>query len=433
MALVEMVMPKMGESIIEATILSWLKKEGDTITEDESILEVATDKVDTEVPSIYSGVIKKIYAKDGEIVEIGKPIALIETEEEIKHPLGLDELPDDYENPAFSEIEIPTDVKPSPDNGLNQLSRPEQERFYSPLVRSIAKKENISQEELDGIPGSGKKNRLTKRDIMAYLEKKSGIKATSAHIQADKAVSTTVSIPVTAEDEIIEMDRMRKIIAERMVESKKISPHVTSFIEVDVTNMVKWRERVRTDFLNEHKVNLTYTPIIIEAVVKAIKDFPMINISVDGDKIIRKKSINIGVAVALPDYNLIVPVIKNAEQLTLIGLTFQVNDLAKRARGNQLKPDELTGGTYTITNLGSFGSIMGTPIIVQPQVAILALGAIVKKPAVIETPSGDTIGIRHKMILSHTYDHRVIDGALGSKFVKKVADYLEQFNMGRSF
>ncbi len=432
-----MVMPKMGESILEATVLHWLKQEGDEITQDESILEVATDKVDTEVPSVHSGTIKEILVKDGDIVEIGKPIALIETDEEFKHPLGLDDLPDDFEHPIDSEIETITSFsKTNFSNGFNQLSKPEQDRFYSPLVRSIAKQENISQEELDLIPGSGKKNRVTKRDIVAYVKTREfSTDADKANVAvgSGKVIPDSVKVIDSGEDEIIEMGRMRRIISERMVESKHISAHVTSFLDADVTNIIKWRERVRNDFLHEHKIKLTYTPIIIEAVIKALKDYPMVNISVDANKIIKKKHINIGVAVALPDNNLIVPVIKHAEQLSLIELTAQVNDIARRARENELKPDELSEGTYTITNVGTFGSMMGTPIIMQPQVAILAIGAIVKKPTVIETPSGDTIGIRSKMFLSHTYDHRVVDGALGGRFVRRVADYLEQFDTGRSF
>ncbi|MFC2123251.1 dihydrolipoamide acetyltransferase family protein [Bacteroidota bacterium] len=436
MALVEMVMPKMGESIMEATILSWLKQEGDEILQDESILEVATDKVDTEVPSIYSGIVKKILAKDGDIVEIGKPIAVIETDEELKHPLGLDDLPDDFEHPADSEIDTVTNLSESHFDGFNQLSRPEHDRFYSPLVRNIAKQENVSQEELDLIPGTGKKNRVTKNDIVSYLKKKgSGIPTTEKKItsKSEMVIPEPVKLVDNGEDEIIEMDRIRRIISDRMIESKQTSAHVSSFVEADVTNIIKWRDKVRNDFLSEHKVKLTYTPIIIEAVVKAIKDYPMVNISIVDNKIIKKKSINIGVAVALPDNNLIVPVIKNAEQLSLIGLASHVNDIARRARENELKPDELSEGTYTVTNVGTFGSMMGTPIIMQPQVAILAIGAIVKKPAVIETPSGDTIGIRSKMFLSHTYDHRVVDGALGGMFVRRVADYLEQFDTDRNF
>jgi len=436
MALVEMVMPKMGESIMEATILNWLKKEGDEILPEESVLEVATDKVDTEVPSIHSGIIKKILVNDGDVVEIGKPIALIETDEAPRHPLGLDNLPDDFEHPIESEENIMTSLDESHFDGFNQLSKPEHDRFYSPLVRSIAKQENIPHEELDLIPGTGKKNRVTKKDIIAYIKSRSSadkVIEKEISLKPEKVISEPVRVMDNGADEIIEMDRVRRIISDRMIDSKRISAHVSSVVEVDVTNIVKWREKVRGGFLKEHKVKLTYTPIIIEAVVKAIKDYPMVNVSVDGHNIILKKRINIGVAVALSDNNLIVPVIKNAEQLNLIGITSQVNDIARRARDNELHPEELSDGTYTVTNVGTFGSLMGTPIIMQPQVAILAIGTIVKKPTVIETPSGDTIGIRSKMYLTHTYDHRVVDGALGGMFVRRIADYLEQFDMNRSF
>ncbi len=440
MALVEMVMPKMGESIMEATILEWLKVEGDQIDQDESILEVATDKVDTEVPCTHGGILKEILAKKGEIVPVGSPIAIIETVEEIKHPLGLDDLPDDYEHPEEIEVndvaDLPTGTR---GNGINELSKPESHRFYSPLVKSIARQEGISLNELDEITGSGKKDRLTKKDVLAYIASKKSREA--AKIQE---VISIAERPLPAEydefedanfkageDEIIEMDRMRAMIAERMVESKKISPHVTSYVEADVTNVVMWREKVKTEYEAKYGQKLTYTPLFLEAVIKSIKDFPMINVSVDGKRIIRHNKINIGVAVALPGFNLIVPVIKNANQYSINGLVVKVNDLVIRARNNQLKPDDLTDGTYTITNVGSFGNVMGTPIIMQPQVAILAIGAITKKPAVIETPTGDTIGIRHKMFLSHSYDHRVIDGALGGSFIRKVADYLEEFNIQR--
>jgi 2-oxoglutarate dehydrogenase E2 component (dihydrolipoamide succinyltransferase) len=440
MALVEMVMPKMGESIMEATILEWLKNEGDQIDQDESILEVATDKVDTEVPCSHGGILKEILAKKGELVPVGSPIAVIETVEEIKHPLGLDDLPDDYEHPE--EIGV-TDVAGvstgGRGNGINQLSKPESNRFYSPLVKSIARQEGISLNELDEIVGSGKKDRLTKKDVLAYIAKKKSREA--AKIQE---VISIAERPLPAEydefedanfaageDEIIEMDRMRAIIAERMLESKRISPHVTSYVEADVTNVVLWRNKAKEAYEAKYGQKLTYTPLFLEAVIRSIKDFPMINVSVDGNRIIRHNKINIGIAVALPGFNLIVPVIKNANQYSINGLVAKVNDLVIRARNSQLKPDDLSDGTYTITNVGSFGNVMGTPIIMQPQVAILAIGAITKKPAVIETPTGDTIGIRHKMFLSHSYDHRVIDGALGGSFIRKVADYLEGFNIQR--
>jgi len=439
MALVEMVMPKMGESIMEATVLEWLKNEGDQIEQDESILEVATDKVDTEVPCTHSGVLKEILAKKGEIIPVGTAIAVIETMEEIKHPLGLDDLPDDYEQPeelGVSEVSEITGVR---GNGINQLSKPGSYRFYSPLVKSIARQENISAEELDQIQGTGKNDRLTKKDILAFIAEKKAREA--AKIQevisiAERPLPTEydefedADFP-TGEDEIIEMDRMRAMIAERMSESKRISPHVTSFVEADVTGIVMWRNQMKEDYQKKYGQRLTYTPIFLEAVIQSIKDFPMINVSVEGNKIIKHHKINVGVAVALPGFNLIVPVIKNANQYSFNGLVAKVNDLVYRAKKNQLKPDDISDGTYTVTNVGSFGNLMGTPIIMQPQVAILAIGAITKKPAVIETPTGDVIAIRHKMFLSHTYDHRVIDGALGGSFIRKVADYLEQFNIRR--
>jgi len=439
MALVEMLMPKMGESIMEATVLGWLKKEGDTIEADESVLEVATDKVDTEVPSTHGGILKQIIAKEGEVVPVGHAIAVIETEEDIRHPLGLDDLPDDYEHPEEIDTQDAARRSGPTTNGLNQLTRPESNRFYSPLVKSIARQENIALEELDRLQGSGKKNRLTKKDILAFIaEKKSKEAAKIKEVisVADRPIIDEMDFRTqdwidSGEDEIIEMDRMRKMIAERMLESKRISPHVTSFVEADVTGIVMWREKIKAEFEKRYSQKLTYTPIFIEAVIQAIKDFPMVNISVDGDKIIRKHQINIGMAVALQNFNLIVPVIHQADQYNLIGLCTKVNDLAYRARHNQLKPEELSGGTYSVTNVGSFGNLMGTPIIMQPQAAILALGAIVKKPSVIETPTGDAIGIRHKMFLSHSYDHRVIDGSLGGAFIRRVADYMEDFDINR--
>jgi 2-oxoglutarate dehydrogenase E2 component (dihydrolipoamide succinyltransferase) len=439
MALVEMVMPKMGESIMEATILEWLKNEGDQIEQDESILEVATDKVDTEVPCTHGGTLMEILAKKGEIVPVGQAIALIETDEEIKHPLGLDDLPDDYEHPEELSVAEVSKIASPRGNGINELSRPESNRFYSPLIKSIARQENISIEELDNILGSGKKERLTKKDVLAYIANKKAREA--AKIQEVISIAERplppeydefedVNFPA-GKDEIIEMDRMRAMIAERMVDSKKVSPHVTSFVEADVTAVVLWRGKVKTDYEKKYGQRLTYTPLFLEAVIQSIKDFPMINVSVEENKIIKHNKINIGIAVALPGFNLIVPVIKNANQYSLNGLVAKVNDLVIRARNSKLKPDDLTDGTYTVTNVGSFGNLMGTPIIMQPQAAILAVGAITKKPSVIETPTGDVIGIRHKMFLSHSYDHRVIDGALGGSFIRRVADYLEQFDIQR--
>jgi 2-oxoglutarate dehydrogenase E2 component (dihydrolipoamide succinyltransferase) len=430
MAQVELIMPKMGESIMEATILNWLKKPGDKIDQDESVLEVATDKVDTEVPSTHGGILKEILAKEGEVVKVGKPIALIETEgeENITAPAPAEE-------PASTKKETKQPVAPA-GNGLastvaatSAFHFKSSSRFYSPLVKNIAREENIPVAELESIPGSGAEGRLTKKDILSYLQTRKLGQSIRTLTPAAPMVPTSIS----AGDEIIQMDRMRKMIADRMVDSKRISPHVTSFVEADVTNIVYWRSKVKNEFQKRYGEALTYTPIFIEALVNAIKDFPLINIQVDGDRIIKKKEINIGMAVALPSGNLIVPVIKNADQLNITGLTKAVNDLAARARDNKLKPDELAGGTYTISNVGSFGNVMGTPIIVQPQVAIMAVGAIQKKPAVVESPYGDAIAIRHKMFLSHSYDHRVVDGSLGGSFVRRVADYLEKFDIDRSF
>lgn len=430
MAKVQMVMPKMGESIMEGTILTWLKKIGDPIEQDESVLEVATDKVDTEVPSTHAGTLSEILAQEGEVIEVGKPIAVIETASDTASENGSN-------SNATVPVEEPVVVEaskeahsPTPAQVVAEIKPADKTRFYSPLVKNIAKQEGIALGELESIPGTGKEGRVTKKDILAHLQNRGGVAQTASPIHHAPA---TESIPLTVSgaDEIIEMDRMRKMIAQRMVDSKRISPHVTSFVEADVSNVVLWRNRVKNEFKQKEGDNLTYTPIFMEAVVKAIKDYPMINVSVDGDKIIVKKDINIGMAVALPSGNLIVPVIKHADRLSIVGLTKQVNDLARRARDSRLKPDELGGGTYTISNVGSFGNVMGTPIILQPQVGILALGAIVKKPSVIETPQGDAIGIRHKMFLSHSYDHRVVDGALGGMFVRRVADYLEKFDLNR--
>jgi 2-oxoglutarate dehydrogenase E2 component (dihydrolipoamide succinyltransferase) len=438
MAQIEMVMPKMGESIMEGTILTWLKKEGDSIEQDESVLEVATDKVDTEVPATHSGVLKKILAQEGDVVQVGKPIALIETEAEESSTASPAPT-----TPAAKETQMETAAVASNghSNGHAHASFSEAKRFYSPLVKSIAKEEKIPLAELEQVPGTGKEGRLTKADLLAYLkERQSGGGAQAPSKQAATSQQQAkviyeapkVNVPVYPNDEIIEMDRMRKMIAQRMVDSKRISPHVTSFVEADVTHVAQWRNKVKKEFQAREGDTLTYTPLFIEAVVKAIKDYPMMNISVDGDRIIKRGDINIGMAVALPSGNLIVPVIKNADQLNLVGLTKKVNDLARRARENKLKAEELEGGTYTISNVGSFGNVMGTPILMQPQVGIMALGAIVKKPAVLETPTGDVIAIRHKMFLSHSYDHRVVDGSLGGMFVRRVADYLEKWDLNRA-
>jgi len=429
MATVELIMPKMGESIMEATILSWLKKPGDKIEQDESVLEVATDKVDTEVPSTHAGVLKEILAKEGEVVKVGKPIAVITTEatQGAAPSTPTPEVQKAATKPAAQPVQIP-----SASNGNGHAVATDYKsasRFYSPLVKNIAREENIAVAELESISGTGAEGRVTKKDILSYIQSR---KPGQSTLSTQRAAGPLVPASISAGDEIIQMDRMRKMIAERMVDSKRVAPHVTSFVEADVTNVVLWRNKVKNDFQKREGEGLTFTPIFVEAAVLAIKDLPMINVQVDGDRIIKKKEINIGIAVALPSGNLIVPVIRNADQYSLTGLAKAVNDLATRARENKLKPDELAGGTFTISNVGSFGNVMGTPIIMQPQVAIMAVGAIQKKPAVLETPQGDVIAIRHKMFLSHSYDHRVVDGALGGSFVRRVADYLEKFDINKA-
>lgn len=444
MAQYELVLPKMGESVAEATIIKWVKNVGDSIDTDESVLEIATDKVDSEVPSPVSGTLVKTLFNEGDVVKVGAVIAIIETE-------GGAVAPAPSSKPAESAVSnSPAAAAP----GIQELSQKTEvnttsvqsnaDRFYSPLVKSIASSEGIGQAELDAIVGTGSEGRVTKNDILAYVETRKSGANVSAPIASSPAPVSNVSAPsevkitapsvsVNAGDEIIEMDRMRKIIADHMVMSKHVSPHVTSFVEADVTNIVKWRDKVKKEFEKREGEKITFTPIFIEALVRAIKDFPMINISLNGTQIIKRKNINIGMAAALPSGNLIVPVIKNADQMNLVGLTKAVNDLAARARNNKLSPDEISGGTYTLTNVGSFGNVMGTPIINQPQVAIMAVGAIRKMPSVIETPEGDMIAIRHKMFLSHSYDHRVVDGSLGGQFVRRVADYLEAFDINREF
>ncbi|MEM8966100.1 MAG: dihydrolipoamide acetyltransferase family protein [Bacteroidota bacterium] len=429
MATVEMVLPAMGESIMEATVLQWLKNEGDTIEEDESILEVATDKVDTEVPASYSGVLQKILVQEGNVAQVGAPIAVISQENGEQVELESKTDPEEEKESVAGQKE-PTPVvevktaTPSP--------KTETTRFYSPLVRNIAQQEGILMDELEQIEGSGKEGRVTKKDILGYVKKKHSGEGYSTSASSNQAIQTPV-VPVNVQDgdEVIAMDRMRKMIAGRMLDSKRISAHVTSFVEADVTNVVLWRNKTKKEFEQREGEKLTFTPIFVEAVAQALKDYPMVNVSVDGDKVVKRKNINVGMAVALSSGNLIVPVIKNADQLSLLGLAKHVNELAEKARTNQLSADDLSNGTYTLSNIGSFGNILGTPIIMQPQVAILAVGAIVKKPSVIETPAGDAIAIRHKMYLSHSYDHRVVDGALGGLFVKRVADYLEQFDLNR--
>jgi 2-oxoglutarate dehydrogenase E2 component (dihydrolipoamide succinyltransferase) len=449
MAQYELLLPKMGESVAEATVIKWVKQPGDVIELDDTILEIATDKVDSEVPSPVAGKLVKQLFKEDEVAQVGDVIAIIET--------GGDES-SKAETPAVETPVVAEKTEPIP--GIDQLPVENttvksdfstSERFYSPLVKSIAAQENIPLAELDSIKGSGADGRLNKDDLLDYITKKNGgslqtttviltppvppVNETAEHKITTAAQAPTANKPSTTSisggDEIIEMDRMRKLIADHMVMSKTTSPHVTSFVEADVTNMVLWRNKVKNSFEKRENEKITFTPIFVEAVAKAIKDFPMINVSVNGTQIIKKNNINIGMAAALPSGNLIVPVIRNADQLNLVGLTKAVNDLAGRARNSKLKPDETQGGTFTLTNVGSFGNVMGTPIINQPQVAILAVGAIKKKPAVLETEHGDVIAIRHMMFLSLSYDHRVVDGSLGGMFVRRVADYLEGWDLNR--
>jgi 2-oxoglutarate dehydrogenase E2 component (dihydrolipoamide succinyltransferase) len=427
MAHVELVMPKMGESIIEATILRWVKNVGDKVAMDESVLEIATDKVDSEVPSPIEGILMEIRFKENDVVPIGTVIAIIATETAETTPAASPAVA--APNVATSQAAAATTTVAAPANTTNTSSR-----FYSPLVKNIAKQENIAVAELETIAGSGAEGRVTKKDILSHVENRQAnptAPATATPVKANTPSVAPTSVSVSGNVEIIEMDRMRKLIADHMVMSKQTSPHVTSFVEADVTNMFNWRSKMKGEFSKQYGENITFTPIFVEAVARAIRDFPMINASIDGTKIIIKKDINIGMAAALPTGNLIVPVIKGADQLNLAGLTKKVNDLANRARANQLKPDDIQGGTFTLTNVGTFGNVMGTPIINQPQVAILATGAIKKKPAVIETEYGDVIAIRQMMFLSLSYDHRVVDGALGGSFLRRVADYLEQFDVNR--
>lgn len=447
MAQVEVTLPKMGESVAEATITTWLKNVGDTVEAEESIVEIATDKVDSEVPSPADGVIKEILVNEGDVANVGDVIAIIAGEGEVSPDAngsqGSDQNEEEAEE-AAAEVPYAPAAKPVAAETVDTADYSQSDRFYSPLVKSIAKEEGISLEELDQVPGTGMNSRVTKADILAYLEsgrqvqpsKETSAAQTAAPKQAPaKPAKTPAPAPTAAAHggnvEIVEMDRMRKIIAKNMVDSKHTSAHVTSFVEADVTNIVRWRNKVKNTFMEREGEKLTFTPIFIEAMVKAIKDYPEINVSVDGDHIVKKRDINMGMAAALPSGNLILPVIHNADNYNLVGLSKKVNDLAKRARENKLTADEIQGGTYTISNVGSFGNLMGTPIIPQPQVAIMAVGSIEKKPAVIETESGDMIAIRHKMFLSHSYDHRVVDGALGGMFVKRVAEYLESFDVNR--
>lgn len=433
MAKFELKLPKMGESVAEATITNWLKKVGDPIEADEAVLEIATDKVDSEVPSEVSGVLSEILFNVDDVVKVGQTIAYIEVSGGVVVEAPKEESPasvatiEKTVEAAQQAVAIPQDFSNS-------------EKFFSPLVKNIAKEEGVSVAELESINGSGKDGRVTKDDILNYIKNRGSqpvpvATKPSPSVAPAKAVETPKAAPVSVNggDEIVEMDRMRKLISGYMVASVQTSAHVQSFIEVDVTNIVKWRDKVKNAFEKREGEKLTFTPIFMEAVAKALKDFPGMNISVDGDYIIKRKNINLGMAAALPNGNLIVPVIKNADQLNIVGMAKAVNDLGNRAKAGKLKPDDTQGGTYTVTNVGTFGSVFGTPIINQPQVGILALGAIRKVPAVIETPEGDFIGIRQKMFLSHSYDHRVVDGALGGSFVKRVADYLEAFDVNRDY
>jgi 2-oxoglutarate dehydrogenase E2 component (dihydrolipoamide succinyltransferase) len=446
MSFVELVMPKLGESIMEATILRWHKKPGDHVAMDETVLDIATDKVDSEVPSTAEGVIDEILFKENDVVPIGTVIARIKVGAgaAAPHPAALTSPVREIEDARVVE-EIPfqpaqaAQPKPAQTGGI---------RFYSPLVLNIAQSEGIGMAELENIPGTGQDGRVSKKDILAYI---AGRGSSNTSVQSAPAPQPVQQVTVVNNQpattpapeqtpavyhgnvEIIEMDRMRKLIAKHMVDSKHTSPHVTSFVECDVTNMVLWREKIKKEFEKREGEKITFTPLFIEAIVKSLKKYPMLSSSVDGDRIIIKKDLNIGMATALPSGNLIVPVIKNADQLNLVGLTRQVNGLANAARNNKLKPDDTVGGTFTLTNVGTFGSIMGTPIISQPQVAILAVGAIKKRPVVIETPLGDTIGIRHMMYMSMSYDHRIIDGSLGSTFLNSVSRELENFDINRSF
>ncbi|KAA8483657.1 2-oxoglutarate dehydrogenase E2 component (dihydrolipoamide succinyltransferase) [Arcticibacter tournemirensis] len=447
MAHFELLLPKMGESVAEATITKWLKEPGDTIEEDEPVVEIATDKVDSEVPSPVSGKLIRQVINPDEVAYVGSVIAIIETDESTA---GASQSVTEATAPGTAGIEPRSEAIPGIESLENTTESAgfrntdqQSSRFYSPLVKSIAAEEGISADELDQISGTGAEGRVTKKDILDFIKKKHqgpvaasskepvSVVNTSGGVSAEQPQPAFKQAPpsVSAGDEIMEMDRMRRMIADHMVMSKHVAPHVTSFVEADVTNIVKWRERIKASFEKREGGKITFTPIFIQAVAKAIKDMPMINVSVDGTRIIKHRDINIGMAAALPSGNLIVPVIKNADQLNLVGLTRAVNDLALRARNSKLLPDEVMDGTFTLTNIGSFGNVMGIPIINQPQVAILAVGAIQKKPAVIETEYGDVIAIRHKMFLSMSYDHRVVDGALGGMFVKKVADYLESWDV----
>ena len=421
MPLFELKMPKLGESITQATIIKWFVKEGDTVKEDDSLLDIATDKVDSEIPSPVAGVVTKIFFRENDVVPVGDVIALIDTS------AGANKLPEEDATPVKSKTEIPDkkELTHTADLKTEQAEKPS--RFYSPLVKQIVQKEKISYEELEKIAGSGLNGRVTKKDIIAYLENRKVV------VESAPEYISLKSSPVqsSAGDEIIEMDRIRKLTAEHMIRSKQVSAHVTNILEADVTGIVNWKNKIKDEFEKREGVKLTYLPVIIETTVKALKEFPLLNSSVDGSRIILKKKINIGVAVALEDTNLIVPVIKNADMLNITGIAKELNRIATSARKNSLKPDDIQDGTFTVTNFGTFRNTIGTPIINQPQVAILGIGTIEKKPAVLETPDGDVIAIRHKMFLSLTYDHRIINGAYAGAWLRKVADYLESFDQNR--
>ncbi len=460
MAIYKLILPKMGESVSEATLTKWVKQVGDPIDEDDAVVEIATDKVDSEVPSPVVGVLKERLFEENQVVQVGEVIALIEVDgddAEVKEVVEqqqeiestIEETTEEHSSNSsienFSEIaasipgveQLPPTVEiPASESTESNISI----RFYSPLVRNIAQQEGLSQQELDRIPGTGSEGRVTKQDVFDYLQNRTGNHSVSSNTQSVHIPEKTVnsaSQPVQVVrssngDEIIEMDRMRRLIADHMVQSVHTSPHVFSVVEADVTNLVNWRNKIKDSYKKAEGENITFTPLIIEAIAKAIKDFPLVNVSVDGYNIIRKKNINIGMAAALPSGNLIVPVIKNVDQLSLSGISKSVNDLANRSRANKLKPDDTQGGTFTFTNIGAFGNIFGMPIINQPQAAILAVGSIKKKPAVLETEFGDVIAVRHMMYISMSYDHRVIDGALGGSFIRRVADYLEQWDVDRT-
>lgn len=440
MARVELIMPKMGESVSEATIITWSKNIGDIIELDETIIEIATDKVDSEVPSTHEGKLVEMLFQADDVVQVGQPFAILETDEDDQEetPLVKSEALINQPSNNESPISIKEENKISEEKIVKSMS----DRFYSPLVKSIASQEGIPVEELEKIKGTGNEGRVTKSDILTYIQSrntqptnediisKTTVTKESSEVNEVKTeiTATKVNIPNTGGTEIVEMDRMRKLISAHMTKSKSTSAHITSFVEADMTSIVNWRNSVKDNFKKKEGQNITFTPIIIEAMAKAVKEFPMINVSVDGTNIHIHKNVNIGMAAALPDGNLIVPVIKECQNKNLIGITKSVNDLAVRARKGALKPDDIQGGTITMTNVGTFGNLMGTPIINQPQVAIMACGVIKKKPVVLETEDGDVIAIRHMMFLSLSYDHRVVDGALGGQFVRKVADYLEQFD-----